>query len=257
MSLLDPVSIVLVRSQYESNVGAAARAMANMGFSRLVLIAPHCQLGYAARQSAACAQDILENCVAYTNFTEFWGREGAGLRFGFTRRSRGHRELLSLPDALDFHSGNLAATGAPTDHDTREPASAEPVYLFFGPENDSLSNQETQLCHELVCLPSYGETASYNLAQAVLIALYQLRQWLHPKKLARPPARERAPQPEADKMPMELLHQWLRALGYQLDDRHENAHRAMLRLLLRQTPRSEDLALLNGVLQQALRKLAP
>ena len=50
------VRVVLVRPIYERNIGAASRAMANMGFKQLILIDPKCELTYEAQQAAATAQ---------------------------------------------------------------------------------------------------------------------------------------------------------------------------------------------------------
>ena len=38
------VRIVLVRTIYERNIGSTSRAMSNMGFEKLLLIAPACEI---------------------------------------------------------------------------------------------------------------------------------------------------------------------------------------------------------------------
>ncbi|MBV8202487.1 MAG: hypothetical protein JOZ15_17855, partial [Acidobacteria bacterium] len=56
------VAVVLVRPREEGNVGAAARAMANMGLARLILVEPAAALGPTARAFAVGAHSVLDGC---------------------------------------------------------------------------------------------------------------------------------------------------------------------------------------------------
>ena len=55
--MIKKIDVVLVRTEYASNVGATARAMANMGADRLILIDPQCDVDLKAREAAAGAQN--------------------------------------------------------------------------------------------------------------------------------------------------------------------------------------------------------
>ena len=53
-------AIVLVEPREEGNIGAAARAMANMGLDEMVLVRPAVELGNVARAFAVGAHHILD-----------------------------------------------------------------------------------------------------------------------------------------------------------------------------------------------------
>ena len=58
-----PPAVVLVGTQEEGNIGAAARAMANMGLTELILVAPREPIGSQARAFAVSAGQILDNAT--------------------------------------------------------------------------------------------------------------------------------------------------------------------------------------------------
>ncbi|NJL24175.1 MAG: RNA methyltransferase [Calothrix sp. SM1_5_4] len=78
------IHAVLVRSEYATNVGAAARALANMGGDRLILIDPRCELEEEARQMAAGAQQKLREATTHASWDEFYSHEQDGLRIALT-----------------------------------------------------------------------------------------------------------------------------------------------------------------------------
>ena len=51
--------------------------------------------------------------------------------------------------------------------------SGEKAALVFGPEDKGLSNEDLQLCQRLVRIPTDKRSSSLNLAQAVLLMLYE------------------------------------------------------------------------------------
>ena len=57
---LSNIRVVLVRPTHPGNVGAAARALKNMGLRRLVLVAPSGYPHAEARARAAGADDVLD-----------------------------------------------------------------------------------------------------------------------------------------------------------------------------------------------------
>ena len=63
----DNIDIVLVHTTHSGNIGGVARAMKNMGLTRLTLVAP---LEYPAPEAtwrAASAVDVMEKCLLYTS----------------------------------------------------------------------------------------------------------------------------------------------------------------------------------------------
>ncbi len=60
---LENIRIVLVNTSHPGNVGAVARAMKNMGLSKLYLVAPRQFPDEQATWRAVSAADILESAV--------------------------------------------------------------------------------------------------------------------------------------------------------------------------------------------------
>ena len=67
---LDAVRIVLVEPQVPGNVGAAARAMKNMGLRSLVLVKPWFHDHPQSRYMAHGSEDILEGAGVFENLDE-------------------------------------------------------------------------------------------------------------------------------------------------------------------------------------------
>ena len=152
--MLDALSIVLFRPKFSENVGAAARACANMGVSRLILVDPPAFTIDRARPMATSKGGLLLDALEIVP-TLSEAVAGATVVFGTTARLGGWR------------------TGVIT------PEQAAPV--VFGPEDAGLSNKETQLCSRLVNIPTAGEATSLNLAQAVLLLCYEIFKAAHAK----------------------------------------------------------------------------
>lgn len=159
---LRELRVVLFRPKYAENVGSVARAMLNMGASRLALVDPQgYELDRAAPLATVHARHILENALVVGSLAE--ALEGASLVIGTTARTGGWRKGLltpakAAPEVLSrLHGGGSAA-------------------LVFGPEDRGLTNEETSLCDQLVMIPASPDCTSLNLSQAVLILLYECYQ---------------------------------------------------------------------------------
>ena len=154
----DHLHFILVRTQFASNLGAAARILKNMGFGRLVLIRPRCEVGAEARMLAMKGADLVDNAVYFPSL----GEAGRHIRLlvGTTARTpkSGHRRISSraLADELvsRYRSG--------------------PLGIVFGPEDNGLSREELRLCEWLVQIPTAGDYPVLNLAQAVGVIAYEL-----------------------------------------------------------------------------------
>lgn len=231
--------VVLVRSEYAANVGSAARAMANMGASRLILIDPRCELNEKAREMAAGAQENLLTSVVYSSWREFLEKEGDGLRLALTRRTGRQRKVFSLKE-------KLAELG---------PNRPENIYLIFGPEADGLDAEDLAYVNFCVHLPVFGEFGSMNLAQAVLLALYITREQFPP---AEQPSQTKGESPVAIQpfyFPDQLIKDWLTAMGFDVRARKASAYLTLRRLFLQNQPTRHEFQVLEAVLQQNIRKL--
>ena len=151
--------IVLVGTQHPGNIGSAARAMKTMGLSKLVLVAPEKAPDRDTHAMAAGADDLIEAALVFATLAE----AVADCRWvlGCTARSRRIQlEQMHPRDAAG--RAVLAAAGGP-------------VALVFGRERTGLDNEELQLCHAAVHIPSDPAFSSLNRAAAVQVLSYELR----------------------------------------------------------------------------------
>lgn len=152
--------IVLVETTHPGNIGAAARAMKNMGLTRLFLVNPRRYPSADATARAAGADDVLARAVICATLDE--ALTGCGLVFGASARLRSipWPQLAPREAAARAHA---AAVGG------------DEVAFVFGREHAGLSNQELDRCNILVTIPTDPGFASLNLAAAVQVVSYELR----------------------------------------------------------------------------------
>jgi tRNA/rRNA methyltransferase len=151
------LAVVLVSPKTPGNVGAAARAMLNMGASDLRIVAPRCDyLDPQAVAMAVHAADLLRGARVYATLRE--ALADRDLSVGTSARIR-----ADLP--APRHPGQLR----PLVRGAAAPA------LVFGPEETGLINSDLEQCQVTVRIPT-GDYASLNLAQAVLLVCYEFLQ---------------------------------------------------------------------------------
>ena len=150
---------VLVRPSHPGNIGAAARAIRTMGFSRLVLVQPQHFPDSEAAALAAGADDVLDQGVVVPNLVS--AIADCELVLGCTARRRG----VALAEFTPRAAAARVLTVAP----------AAEVAIVFGNERTGLENDELMRCHAAVHIPSDPTFSSLNLAQAVQVLAYELR----------------------------------------------------------------------------------
>lgn len=244
------VRIVLVRTIYERNIGATSRAMSNMGFEKLVLIAPACELTYEAQQAAATGQTGLQNRTTYSSWDEFLEKEPESIKICFTARDGKGRQVRDIDDVL-----NDIADHAPQFQLESEIPFV--VHLVFGPEDWGLSAEDLEHANFCACLPTFGENWSLNLAQATLLGMFSLRKlWGGTRTHLDGEKIRRAPQGIKGIDPDTTLRTWLEEMGFDLTrQRKINVYTVLRRMLLQNTPTKKELVILETVLQQSIRKL--
>ena len=152
------IGVVLHQPRFPENIGAAARAMCNMGISRLTVVDPeNCDLTRVLKMATHVAADVVENMECTLDLRK--ALAGYHYVVGTTARLGGQRRATSNP-------ARLARRLAPLSEQNR-------IALLFGPEDRGLSNQDLRLCHELVTIPT-ADFSSLNLAQAVMVVCYSL-----------------------------------------------------------------------------------
>ncbi|NDU85518.1 MAG: RNA methyltransferase [Ferrovum sp.] len=155
--------IVLCTTTHPGNIGAAARAMKTMGFTRLTLVTPRHFPDPEASARASGADDILAHAQVCHTLNE--ALQGVTLSVGLTARRRD----LSHP-MLPIRE--LAATLP------EETSSGGEIALVFGTEMSGLSNAELDACQRLAHIPTDPNFGSLNLAAAVQLVCYEIRQAL-------------------------------------------------------------------------------
>lgn len=157
--LLQRIRVVLVRPQGAANVGAAARAMKNMGVSDLALVGVSRRRVAAAAMTAVRAVDVLEGARRVRSIAE--AVADCHLVVGTTAQGGHYRAEPESPEAIAGDVLSVAAAGR--------------VALVFGPEHHGLTRDDLSHCHRLVRVDTAEDCPSLNLAQAVLLLCYELR----------------------------------------------------------------------------------
>ena len=152
------IKVVLVNTSHPGNIGASARAMKNMGLSRLVLVEPKDFPSGVAVGRSASAVDILESAEVFHTLEE--AIADCGLVIGTSARSR------KIPWPM--------LNPTQTAKKVREESLTNEVALVFGREDAGLNNEELQQCHYHVQIPTSENYSSLNLAAAVMVIGYEL-----------------------------------------------------------------------------------
>jgi tRNA (cytidine32/uridine32-2'-O)-methyltransferase len=152
------IKVVLVNTSHPGNIGASARAMKNMGLSRLALVEPKDFPSGVAVGRSASAVDILEEAEVFDSLEE--AIADCGLVIGTSARSR------KIPWPM------LSPTQ--TARKVLDESANTEVALVFGREDAGLNNDELQQCHYHVQIPTSENYTSLNLAAAVMVIAYEL-----------------------------------------------------------------------------------
>lgn len=231
--------IVLVRTESSGNIGASLRALANMGGDRLILIDCRCEVDSRSRQLAAGAAHLLEGIVHYPSWEAFYEKEGDGLRIAMTRRGGRKRKVFPLEKILEENS----------------PSPPKNLYLIFGPEADGLDAEDLAFINFACHLPVYGSFSSLNLAQAVLLSSFIVRERF-PSFPVSQTTGEEEPAVQPFYFPDQLIKEWLTAMGFDIKARKASAYLTLRRLFLQNQPTRHELQVLESILQQNIRKLS-
>lgn len=157
-SFSSQLCVVLVEPRTPGNIGMTARAMANFGVRELRLVNPCNPLDGEAQKFALNAKPILEGALIFETLAE--AVADLHLSVATTRRSGQNRMVpLSIVDLPPRFAGL---------------APGQRAGLVFGREDSGLTTEEVALCRCAATIPTDPGFASLNLAQAVLICLYEL-----------------------------------------------------------------------------------
>ena len=152
------VSIILVRPQFDGNIGAVARSMMNFGFSDLRIVGRDPIWSEEVRNRAKHAQSVLDNAKFFDDIESAVsdtslvvgtsGKREKGSKISF----RHFLEPEDLPVMLNNLDGNIS--------------------IVFGPEGKGLLNSELRICDLLISIPTWPGYPIMNLSHAVTIICY-------------------------------------------------------------------------------------
>ncbi|MDP8991087.1 MAG: TrmJ/YjtD family RNA methyltransferase [Acidobacteriota bacterium] len=234
---MSALKVVLISPRNPLNIGAAARAMSNFGFSEMRLVNAY-DVAFREARSAVKAHAVLEQAREYPTVAE--AVADCALVVGTT--AIGPRMLEHPLRRLEY-GGKLIAKKMVT----------APVALLFGSEKFGLSNEDMSHCHWLMRIPAREEHGSMNLGQAVAVCLYEIIRSPAAAKTA-PDVKRPAATIHSERI-TEFLETILDRSGY-VHARVEGSTRMKIRRLVRRLQlNAHDAEVWLGMLRQILWKL--
>lgn len=239
-SILDSIRIVMVNTTDTGNIGAAARAMKNMGLQHLTVVQPKHELDEKAFRRAAHALDIMDNIVIAESFEQ--ALEGCVLVVGTSARERKIPwPIMELRDCAK---------------ELVQEAAKHPVAIVFGREDRGLTNDELHKCHWHLTIPTEGDYSSLNLAAAVQVVCYELLQQARGASGQGEWVQAHEESDKADLPAMEHFYQHLEEalieVGYLDPEQPKQTMTRLRRLFTRARPDVLELNMLRGVLRKIL-----
>jgi len=246
------MAVVLVRPRNPLNIGAAARAMANFGYSDLRVVAPY-EPHWQEAQSGVGADALLKNAKRTESLAE--AVADCTLVAGTTLTYRKPEQpVVGLPALGALVLRELGCEGR--------------IALVFGPEKHGLTREDLSYCHLLVEIPTDAAQPSMNLGHAVAVCLYELawrgleadaRAGLEGKAETEPAEHEVADGVRATAGELErlagMIEETMAVAGYRPTAMRE-ANRHDLRLLLRRLrPGARDTRRMLGLFRRILWRL--
>ncbi len=154
---MSEIYVVLVELKIPENIGFIARVAKNFGISKLCLY--KCNVQDISYSTAAHAKDLLENSVKIDNLFSFLSK--MNLIIGTTGISGGDYKYLRKP----LHTPEELVSIADGAGD---------IAVLFGREDYGLYNEELEMCHIIVKIPTSEEYPVMNVSHAAAILLYFL-----------------------------------------------------------------------------------
>lgn len=156
---LDNIYIVLVEPKNPGNIGSVARAMKNMGIAHLRLVNP---VGYRDHEEQKKlgyrSQEIIAKSREYANLSDALG-DISLVFLATTRKGKWKKDFVSP----------ATAAGIITQRWVKER-----IALVFGREDSGVTIDESQMANYFIRIPSAVDYPSLNLAQAVMVVVYEI-----------------------------------------------------------------------------------
>lgn len=237
--LLDNIRIVLIQPQFPGNIGAVARAMKNMGLTRLYLVNPAQFPHKDAFIRATNAHDVLENAVVADSLSDVI--KNCRLVIGTSTRGRG----CAVP----------ALTARETASKIIPEAKNSQVALLFGTEASGMTGEDIKRCNYYGYIPANPEYTSLNLAAAVQTFCYEIFQATDTDKSGPEEISSSYPDNQQLEYFYQHLEQVLLASGFIIKKHPGQIMARLRRLFARARPDEKEMNILRGILSSIEKKL--
>lgn len=243
--MFNRIRIILSHPSHPGNIGSTARAMKTMGFDNLVLINPKEFPSNIATAMAAGAVDVLEQTQVVDSL------ESSLVDCHFIVALSARERSLAWP-LLSPRLG-VQKIGSILDRTKGK------VAVLFGTESTGLTNQELNVAHLHIHIPSNPEYSSLNLAQAVQVISYELRLMILNKQGHLDYKKDKREAPLASREKLFGFYQHLENFLQEIQFLNPNQPRRLMarfkRLYARAEPDEQDINILRGMLTTIERRL--
>ncbi len=239
-SLLSNVAVVLYESQDPVNIGGVIRAMKNMGVADLRLVRP-CQYDENRIEQVAHDTRELVRRIRHTDTVDAALADCAYV-VGFSGRPQATRWARHTPRSAAVDLLTHAAQGR--------------VAVMFGREDHGLPNEALDKCHAVCTIPT-TEHFSLNVAQACLLALYELHLLAgdSTRRLQSPRHATGAPSKEDYERTFNDIKRALEAIAYFRTRNEELIMRSFRSLVFRARPDGRELLMIRTASIEVLRTI--
>ena len=234
-ALLKKIRIVLVNTSHPGNIGAAARAMKNMGLRQLYLVEPKEYPSLEAISRSVGAVDILDNAVVVDDLSQ--AISGCVWVAGTSARLRTIEWPILEPGACVQKALEYMPQGE--------------IAIVFGRENSGLTNEEMDKCNALLHIPTDPDFSSLNIAAAVQVICYEFRLGLIHTKTKKAKGNKNRYDVIADTKQLDglydHLYESLEQLGFFGDHNPEVVMRRLKGLFNRASTTRREVSILRGI----------
>lgn len=233
-TILNSIRIVLVQTYHPGNIGAIARAMKTMGLKELYLVDPREYPAEEASNRAAGALDVLDSATVVQTLPE--AIADCTQVFATSARKRNYsRPQVTAEQAADWIKENPN----------------EKIAIVFGRERMGLSNEQLEMCQQLLYIPGNPEYDVLNIGAAVQIVSYELfKQFgLHRDELLETSSDDEI---YANQVDLERFYQHLENTlsdtGFLVKNHPGEAMKRLQQMFARAQPNAKELRMLRGIL---------
>lgn len=211
--VLSNIIVVLYQPKDPINIGTVVRAMRNTGFSQLRVVEPASDDAWRINIAAPRSAEQVRAIQRFPSITE--ALQDVRYAVGLTARAR----------KADY-TVMFARDAAPL---LVQRATVEKIALVFGREDWGLPNDVLTLCQAYITIPTNPDYTSYNLAQAVLLMLYEIFLAAQSQPLHLPEPKRSFPR--ADHAQLEGMYQQIEETLWQIEFIKSRTSRGIMRSL--------------------------